>query len=269
MQAHSLSNTASLPSPLLPPLPEAHPVEPEPSLANGPRGLAHDAGNLLGALALYAGLLRAPGVLRPEHRRYADELRVLAHRSALLLARWQETTGGAPLLPDKAARIHDEDAAASLRSLLPLLERLAAPQARIVLEAPQRLPRFALPVEALERIVVNLVRNAAAAIGAQGRAFRRQGTIRIALSTTAREAVLVIEDDGPGLDDRLAALFLETTPTEPDAAAAHGLGLHIVEELTRGAQRDVRVRPGQGTTFLFHWPLTHPTATTVEVQPAC
>ena len=40
-------------------------------------GLAHDAGNLLGALSLYSDLLAMPGVLNEEHREYANELRLL------------------------------------------------------------------------------------------------------------------------------------------------------------------------------------------------
>jgi hypothetical protein len=44
-------------------------------------GLAHDAGNLLGALSLYSDLLAMPGVLHEEHRDYAAELRMLSDRS--------------------------------------------------------------------------------------------------------------------------------------------------------------------------------------------
>src|SRR5580658_9470769 len=44
-------------------------------------GLAHDAGNLLGALSLYSDLLSMPGVLHEEHREYAAELRMLSDRS--------------------------------------------------------------------------------------------------------------------------------------------------------------------------------------------
>src|ERR1700726_4657450 len=44
-------------------------------------GLAHDAGNLLGALSLYSDLLAMPGVLSEEHREFAAELRMLSDRS--------------------------------------------------------------------------------------------------------------------------------------------------------------------------------------------
>src|SRR6202789_1142003 len=50
-------------------------------------GLAHDAGNLLGALSLYSDLLGMPGVLHEEHREYAAELRMLSDRSWAMIDR--------------------------------------------------------------------------------------------------------------------------------------------------------------------------------------
>src|SRR4030088_3293494 len=50
-------------------------------------GLAHDAGNLLGALSLYSDLLAMPGVLHEEHREYAAELRMLSDRSWAMINR--------------------------------------------------------------------------------------------------------------------------------------------------------------------------------------
>jgi len=50
-------------------------------------GLAHDAGNLLGALSLYSDLLALPGVLHEEYRAYAAELRLLSDRSWAMIHR--------------------------------------------------------------------------------------------------------------------------------------------------------------------------------------
>jgi len=47
--------------------------------------LRHDARNLMGALRLYCDLLSMPDVLKPEHRHYADELRLLNTRSEALI----------------------------------------------------------------------------------------------------------------------------------------------------------------------------------------
>src|ERR1700754_1265239 len=76
-------------------------------------GLAHDAGNLLGALSLYSDLLALPGVLHDEHREYANELRMLSDRSWAMISRLVNHAGtGRPsegakessLIPDVVAR---------------------------------------------------------------------------------------------------------------------------------------------------------------------
>src|ERR1035437_9942474 len=59
---------------------------------SGPDGsqdecLLHDARNLLGAIGLYCDLLSMPDVLHPEHRQYAEELRMLGTRSGTLIER--------------------------------------------------------------------------------------------------------------------------------------------------------------------------------------
>src|ERR1700742_1928299 len=61
-------------------------VSPAAGVAEG-AGLAHDAGNLLGALSLYSDLLAMPGVLHEEHREYANELRMLSDRSWAMIDR--------------------------------------------------------------------------------------------------------------------------------------------------------------------------------------
>jgi len=50
-------------------------------------GLLPNAQNLLGAVGLYCDLLSAPGVLKAEHRHYAEELRLAGTRSSALLER--------------------------------------------------------------------------------------------------------------------------------------------------------------------------------------
>src|ERR1700744_1452709 len=49
--------------------------------------LLHDARNLIGTLGLYCDLLSMPGVLKPQHRQYADDLRLVGTRSEALIER--------------------------------------------------------------------------------------------------------------------------------------------------------------------------------------
>jgi nitrogen-specific signal transduction histidine kinase len=245
-----------------------HPSLPETGVAES-AGLAHDAGNLLGALRLYCDLLSAPGVLRPEHRHYAADLSLIASRSSALIRRLlvqAPTPAQQTVQPDAAQQESSAtptDPATALRQLAPVLERIAAGVARVSVAAPPTLPASArnadLPsTEALERIAVNLVRNAAEAIRSsrEGRPCDSLiGNIRVALEVTSAHLRLTVEDDGPGMPPAIAAAFLRPDPLP--LGATRGLGHRIVHELatSTGALLSIRVRPGRGTTFSLRWPL--------------
>jgi signal transduction histidine kinase len=247
VQAYSLSNTAAIP----------HPAFPLPDLAEGP-GLAHDAGNLLGALALYSDLLRAPGVLRPEHQHYASELRMLSERSSVLIRRLLSSPSSS------AAATWVDGGSAGLKALAPVLERLAAPDATVTLRLAHDLPLLPFPAESLERIVVNLVRNAAEALRRQR---NPNGRVKVALTSDGTHLRLTVADNGPGLDPVVAARFL--SPDLRDRIPPHGRGLghRIVYDLVTatGGTLDVRVRPRHGSVFTVTWNCP---ATTRQMSPS-
>src|SRR5258705_13575371 len=122
-------------------------------------GLAHDAGNLLGALSLYSDLLAMPGVLHEEHREYAAELRMLSDRSWAMINRLvNHSRSGLPatvqteisVLPNVVDRCRG------------LLSRVAGRMVEISYGMGAFQPVW-VPVEAVERILTNLVKNAAEA----------------------------------------------------------------------------------------------------------
>jgi len=244
MQAHSLSTRAARTIRPVPPLPPS-----EALIAEGP-GLAHDAGNLLGALHLYCDLLGAPGVLRGDHRRYAAELRVLADRSTALIGR---LLSGAPTRECPAEGACPEtDPVTSLRHLEPVLARIAAPDASLTLDLSATAGPLPFPAEVLERIVLNLVRNAATALRY---AQTPAGNIHVSLAKTADRLVLAVADNGPGMAPQVAARFL--APASESNATAPGMGHRIIHELAHstGAGLSLRVRPGRGSCFELSWPL--------------
>jgi signal transduction histidine kinase len=237
-------------------------------------GLAHDAGNLLGALRLYSDLLGAPGVLQPEHRHYAEELSLIAARSSALILRMLAAGSGEMGPADLATATQPGDLAAPepsgrpanpatiLRTLAPVLERIAAGAARVTVSTPAALSAINLPAEALERITVNLVRNAAEAIrscradGAahsEGVRLDEPGQVRVAIDVFAGALRLTVEDNGPGMPPAIAAAFLRPAPLP--AGATRGLGHRIVHELVEstGGKLSIRARPGRGTTFCIRW----------------
>ena len=246
-------------------------------------GLAHDAGNLLGALRLYTDLLSAPGVLCPRHQHYVTELRLIADRASTLIQRLlvnfqtppragaaeQERPEGRSLPPApavhagaqliKAASITSSHAMA-LFHLAPILEHLAAGVAEVSVVCSDSLPALDLSTEVLERITVNLVRNAVEAIRKQRATsstteLRPLGQIRIRLEADADHARLALEDTGPGMREEMIAAYLRPTPLP--YGATHGLGHRIVHQLVAesGGKLSIRVRPGFGTLLCVCWPI--------------
>ncbi len=253
--------------------------QPAPSLAES-GGLAHDAGNLLAALGLYCDLLNVSGVLRPEHQHYATELRLISDRSSRLIRRMlaaaPATTQEPPhpieaaslptgLLERRGTRTSDRraqtsDHEAMLLSLVPVLRRIAAGAADVTVTCQIALPPLPFPSEVIERITVNLVRNAAEAIRrdqvcAACAPLAPAGHIRVALAVIDDRLQLTVEDNGPGMSPTYVEAYLHPEPLP--LGASHGLGHRIVHELTNasGGQLSIRVLPGHGTAFCLKWPL--------------
>lgn len=273
----------ALPVPTALPVPAVltAPSEPPSASVAESSGLAHDAGNLLAALGLYSDLLSVPGVLRPEHQHYATELRLISNRSAELIRRLLAPSApitaetlplseAAPLLPPQLfrrrnARTSDllpntPNHGAMLLSLAPVLERIAAGAAAVTVTCPTSLPALGFPSEIIERITVNLVRNAAEAIRLQQASaactpLSTPGQIRVTLAVIAHRLQLTVEDNGPGLTPPNVEAYLNPQPLP--LGAHHGLGHRIVHELTTASHGllSIRVNPGHGTTFCLAWPI--------------
>jgi signal transduction histidine kinase len=99
--------------------------------------------------------------------------------------------------------------------------------------------------EKIKQVLHNLVRNAVEATGAGG-------SVRLRLATRRGEAVIEIEDDGPGIPPE-APIF---EPFFTTKEAGTGLGLAIVHRIVsdHGGTVDVRSRPGS-TVFSVGLPL--------------
>ena len=282
MQAQPQSNLAaripSRPASPLSPITPRSAALPAPSLAES-IGLAHDAGNLLAALGLYSDLLSVPGVLRPEHQHYATELRLISNRSAELIRRLLAApvatthtplSEAAPLLPPllsrrRNARTSDllantPNHAATLLSLAPVLERIAAGAANVTVSCPTSLPPLNFPSEIIERITVNLVRNAAEALriqqaNAPSAPLANPGHIRVTLDVISHRLHLTVQDNGPGMTPANVEAYLQPTPLP--LGAKHGFGHRIVHELATvsKARLSIQVNPDHGTTFCLIWPI--------------
>lgn len=228
-------------------------------------GLAHDAGNLLGAIRLYCDLLALPGVLRSEHRHYAEELRHLSQRSGSLIDRLLRTgTRTEREREDAKSPAIDREAVVRLTEVVAgcrgLLEKIAGPCALLVSVEAGVASAVAVEREAVERILINLTKNAAAAAGTLAAPDRASISIAVRVRRVAgreRESVaLSVEDRGRGIaPETVRALLSGDAPR--GAAPGRGIGLRVVRELVERTSGELRIerRPGGGTTVEIVWPV--------------
>jgi len=279
------------------------------SVANG-EGLLHDARNLTGALGLYCDLPSLPGVLKPEHIHYAAELRLLGARSGALMERLTlsllATEGGTKAAPageagavtfSGGAEIEMAARPVSLREIVErcsgLLGRVAGGRAIEVSYGPSSSSPVLAGQEDVERILVNLVRNSAAALDAR-EAARGQARDAVAgARSTVREMVrdrtadpapdavrigigvlqnavgdprpwpfrrvrLTVEDSGCGMAPEQLERLLQGARAL--SRGSRGIGFRVVRELVAAGGGDLRVMsaPGLGTRVQIEWPVAMP-----------
>lgn len=216
-------------------------------------GLAHDAGNLLGALSLYSDLLAMPGVLHEEHREYATELRMLSDRSWAMINRLvNHSRSGLPaeaqteisVLPDVVDRCRG------------LLSRVAGRMLEISYGMGAFQP-VRVPVEAVERILTNLVKNAAEATPWVGAiSIHVEGVIEQAEgegNEAPRRLVMTVRDRGCGMDQAAVRRLMQAGGIS--SASGRGLGFRVVRELVAisGGCLNVESQVDMGTSISAEW----------------
>lgn len=211
-------------------------------------GLAHDAGNLLGALSLYSDLLALPGVLHEEHRAYAAELRLLSDRSWAMINRLvnhvrEEQSSKAEtqvtVLPEVVERC------------LGLLSKVAGQTVEVLYGAGADEPVL-VPSESVERILTNLVKNAA-------EATPWVGAITVSVAGVGgrdgirRRVVLTVRDRGCGMDAATAQGLMQAGGIS--SSGGRGLGFRVVRELVAmsGGCLTIESEPDIGTSISAEW----------------
>ena len=114
--------------------------------------------------------------------------------------------------------------------------------------------RVSCDAEHLHRILVNLIRNAVQAIGADEKRDA-PGQVVLRAEKTADNVTLFVKDNGPGIPDRvLGTLFTPFSPSRSKGGS--GLGLAIAKELADGMKAKLSfVSTGpEGTVFQLTLP---------------
>jgi signal transduction histidine kinase len=100
----------------------------------------------------------------------------------------------------------------------------------------------------IDQVFMNLITNAAQAIGATG----KSGTIHVAASQVGGNAIEVtVADNGPGIPPEVIPRIFDPFFTTKDVGEGSGLGLSIVHGIIErhGGNIQVQSRLGEGTTF--------------------
>ncbi len=203
-------------------------------------GLAHEIGNPIAALIGLQDLLLEGGLDEAEQRDFLKRMRKESERihgilrDLLAFAR------------PGAAGTSEEGAPGDIASVVHDVAALVSPQkalknVTLELDVPRDLPLVPMSREHLAQVLLNLVLNAADAVGSGGR-------VRVAAEPSERGVKLSVEDDGPGVDPAILGRLFEPFATTKEVGKGTGLGLAVcrglVEAVGGSIVLDVAHRPG-------------------------
>ncbi len=194
-------------------------------------GLAHEIRNPLGGIQLYASMLRRDLEADPEKARTLD--RILGAVGGLEMLVEEMLTYGRDLEPRRVLQPVAPLVEGALDLALGLLD-----ERRVAVKRELDGASWEVDAEMMQRVFLNLVRNAAQAMEPGG-----------TLAVTARGSAVSFSDTGPGIPPEvLDKLF---TPFLTSKAKGTGLGLAIAQKIVEahGGTIEARNDPGGGATF--------------------
>lgn len=236
-------------------------------------GIAHDFNNLLMGVLGHAGL--ALEQLNPLHpaRRNLEAIQKAGQRAADLTRQMLAYSGRGQFV------VRNLDLTAQVEEMVHLLEVSLPKTVVLKLDLRRGLPTISADAAQVQQVIMNLVINAAEAIG------ETSGLITLAtgvqyLDAAMIRALLVGQDVAPG-----AYVYLEVSDTgcgmDPDTVGrifepffttkftGRGLGLSAIMGIVRGHKGALKVysEVGRGTTFKVLFPSQGPTQEAVSADP--
>jgi PAS domain S-box-containing protein len=219
-------------------------------------GVAHDFNNLLAAILGHAALASAQLPPTSPARRHVEKAASAVERAADLTRQMLAYSGRGHFV------VRPTDVNALVRENLPLLAVAAPKNVRLDARLADGVPLVDADVGQIQQVLMNLVINAAEAIGERGGsvvvstgvrdvAAGDQGLWRVSgyPLEPGPHVSLEVADDGPGMDaDTVERIF---EPFFTTKFTGRGLGLAAVLGVVRGHRGALSVesRPGLGTLF--------------------
>ncbi len=216
-------------------------------------GVAHDFNNILTIIGTSAAL--AFDEVGGDHPVSDDlvEISNASERGARLTSQLLEFSR------QSKGRITRIDVEAQVRNILPMLTRLLPEGIRLSVDVAPQAPPAAFDLGHFEQVLLNLVANAADAIGETGHITVSVASVhrRNALGTLTPWVELRVADDGPGMPSAIQEKIFEPFFTTKEVGRGTGLGLATVYGVVKqaGGLIEVQSAPQKGTTFVVTLPV--------------
>ena len=209
-------------------------------------GVAHDFNNLLLAMRGYAELALQQAEAREDNSAEIGEILAAAERAASLTAQ---------LLAFSRRQVMNTeilDLGAVVAEMVSMLRRLISGNVELTTVFPDEPALIRADRAQIGQVVANLAVNAREAMPDGGHL-----ELEVALATDRRRALLIVRDNGAGMDAATRAKIFEPYFTTKGAEGT-GLGLSMVHGIViqSGGEIEIDSEPGQGTTFTISLPLT-------------
>jgi signal transduction histidine kinase len=153
----------------------------------------------------------------------------------------------------ETATYSDVDLGRGIRSTAALLRpSITNDLTSLEVEIDEALPNIKGNASALNQVVLNLIKNAADALGKAG------GSILVDAKAYPERIDIRVIDNGPGINEVAVRRIFEPFFTTKIAGTGTGLGLSISRQIatSHGGSLTVESEPGSGTTFTLSLPLT-------------
>ena len=231
------------------------------SLANMAGGIAHDFNNLLQGIMGYADLALGGTSSNSMEHMCLQEIQAASRRAAELSGQMLAYSGRGSLM------LKPLNLSALIRNLTSLQQANQHPDICVAYELQENLPSIAGDDAQLRQAIINLVTNAAEAVGEAeaGAITVRTGTVQATREMLAATYVddeipagayvsLEVQDTGCGMDGAMLENVFD--PFYTTKFTGRGLGLAAVLGIVRGHRGAISVKsvPGTGTTFRALFP---------------
>lgn len=211
-------------------------------------GVAHEIGNPLAAIRGMLDLMRAGDLDREEEKEFTERIQRETERIHHTI---RDLLDFSRHEPDASDRVESSASVAEvIDDTVKLLDRQSRfREIELALDLDASLPRVRGDHERLRQLLLNLLFNAADALGGSGK-------IAVSAKRNGEGVCLVVADDGPGIDHQILDQVFDPFVTTKPAGQGTGLGLavcHTIVDRLGGTIQAENLREG-GASFAVSLP---------------